>query len=196
MGSATHEVTNQPTPLVGHNVYAGDRALRDALAFHLPGADESGRVSFGALLGSEAMQTHARLANVHKPELHTHDRFGHRTDTVEFHPSYHALLGAAIEAGLHATPWAQGAGAHIDEREGPQSGAHIERAAGFVMFTQLEPSVLCPVSMTYAVTPALREPSGSTRGRKKHESPAGACASTRKASHIGADMNHLWPVMA
>ena len=26
-------------------------------------------------------------------------------------------------------------------------------------------------------------------------SPPGACASTRNASHIGADMNHLWPVM-
>jgi len=145
MGTATHEVTNQATPLVGHNVYLSDRALRDALAFHLPGADEVRRTTFGALLGSETMQTHARLANIHKPALHTHDRFGHRTDTVEFHPSYHALLSAAIEAGLHATPWARGA------------GAHIERAAGFLMFTQLEPSVLCPVSMTYAVTPSLRD---------------------------------------
>jgi len=145
MTMATHEVTNQPVPLVGHNVYAGDRALRDALAFHLPGADESGRTSLGALLGSEAMQTHARLANVHRPQLHTHDRFGHRVDTVEFHPSYHALIGSAIEAGLHATPWARG------------PGAHVERAAAFLMFTQLEPSVLCPVSMTYAVTPALRD---------------------------------------
>jgi putative acyl-CoA dehydrogenase len=142
--AATHEVLNQSTPLVGHNLYTGDRALRDALAFNLPGADESARTTFGALLGSEAMQTHARLANVHKPELHTHDRFGHRVDTVEFHPAYHALIGAAIDAGLHATPWSKG------------PGAHIERAAGFLMFTQLEPSVLCPISMTYAVTPALR----------------------------------------
>lgn len=142
--AATHEVLNQSNPLVGHNVYTGDRALRDALAFNLPGADESARQALGALLGSEAMQTHARLANVHKPELHTHDRFGHRVDTVEFHPSYHALIGAAIDAGLHATPWSKG------------PGAHIERAAGFLMFTQTEPSVLCPISMTYAVTPALR----------------------------------------
>src|ERR1700709_1119705 len=140
----THAVSNQSEPLVGHNVYGGDRALRDALRFHAPHADEASRLAFGAMLGSEAMQAHARLANIHKPELHTHDRFGHRTDTVEFHPSYHALLGTAVGAGLHATPWAKGA------------GAHIERAAGFIMFTQLEPSVLCPVSMTYAVTPALR----------------------------------------
>ena len=140
----THEVVNQPEPLTGHNVYAGDHALRDALAFHLPGADDAHRHVLGAALGSAAMQQHARLANLHKPELHTHDRFGHRIDEVEFHPSYHVLLGAATGAGLHATPWAHG------------PGAHIERAAGFLMFTQLESSVLCPISMTYAVTPALR----------------------------------------
>jgi len=140
----THEVANQVTPLAGHNLYGTDRALRDALRFHAPQADDARLVALGAQMGDAAMQLHARLANVHKPSLHTHDRFGRRSDTVEFHPSYHALLGAAVGAGLHATPWSQG------------QGAHIERAAGFMMFTQLEPSVLCPVSMTYAVTPALR----------------------------------------
>ena len=142
--AATHEVLNQSTVLAGHNVYSGDRALRDALAFHLPGADEQPRIALGALIGTEAMQEHARRANLHKPQLHTHDRFGHRVDEVEFHPSYHALMGAAIGAGLHGTPWARG------------PGAQIERAAAFLMYTQLEAAVLCPVSMTFAVTPALR----------------------------------------
>src|SRR5689334_17756363 len=128
--SATHEVFNQSTPLTGHNVYTGDAALRDALAFNLPDADDAPRAALGALLGSAPMQTHARLANIHKPELHTHDRFGHRVDTVEFHPAYHALMSAAVEHGLHGTPWSRG------------PGAHIERAAGFLMFTQLEPSML------------------------------------------------------
>jgi putative acyl-CoA dehydrogenase len=32
----------------------------------------------------------------------------------------------------------------------------VLRAAGFMLFTELEPSILCPISMTYAVTPALR----------------------------------------
>jgi putative acyl-CoA dehydrogenase len=144
MSAMTHEVFNQSTPLVDHDVYGSHRALRDALAFHCPGADEAPRHALGVRLGSGAMQAHARLANVHRPQLHTHDRFGHRIDEVEFHPSYHALLGAAVAAGLHATPWAQG------------TGAHIERAAAFLMFTELEASVLCPVSMSYAVTPALR----------------------------------------
>jgi putative acyl-CoA dehydrogenase len=144
MEHGTHEVSNQSRPLVDVNLYAGHRALRDALAHHLPGFDEAALQALGAACGSAAMQQHARLANLHKPVLHTHDRFGHRVDRVEFHPSYHALLGAATAAGLHATPWAHGA------------GAHLERAAAFMLFTELEPSVLCPVSMTYAVTPALR----------------------------------------
>jgi len=42
---------------------------------------------------------------------------------------------------------------------------------------------------------ALRVPSGRTRGRKKQLRPAGARASTRNASLIGADRNHLWPVI-
>ena len=41
---------------------------------------------------------------------------------------------------------------------------------------------------------ALRLPSGVQRGRKKQLKPFGLCARTRKASHIGADMNHLCPV--
>src|SRR5262249_6677094 len=79
------------------------------------------------------------------PALHSHDRTGRRIDQVEFHPSYHALLGSALSHGLHGTPWAS-----------RRPGTHIERAAAFMLFTELEPSVLCPVSMTYAVTPALR----------------------------------------
>ncbi|MCO5125243.1 MAG: acyl-CoA dehydrogenase family protein, partial [Rhizobacter sp.] len=85
-------------------------------------------------------------ANRFEPELKTHDRTGHRIDEVEFHPSYHVLMGAATAAGLHGTPWA-GEGSH----------PHVLRAASFMLFTELEPSILCPISMTYAVTPALQE---------------------------------------
>ncbi len=42
---------------------------------------------------------------------------------------------------------------------------------------------------------SLRRPSGVQRGTKKQDSPFGDCAVTRKASHIGADKNHLWPTM-
>ncbi len=142
--ATTHEVFNQPTPLVDYNLYATNRPLRDALAFHLPGSDEAPRLAQGARWGSSEWQTHARLANTHPPRLLSHDRFGRRIDQVEFHPSYHALMGEAVAAGLHGTPWSLG------------PGAHVERAAAFMQFTELEPSILCPISMSYAVTPALR----------------------------------------
>jgi putative acyl-CoA dehydrogenase len=141
---ATHEVLNQAPPYEDVNLYEAHAALRDALRLNAPALDGASLRALGAEAGSADMQRHARLANTHAPVLHTHDRSGRRIDEVEFHPSYHLLLGAALRHRLHGSPWAPG---------GP---GHVERAAGFMLFTELEPSVLCPVSMTYAVTPALR----------------------------------------
>lgn len=142
---ATHEVFNQPAPLAGYNLFETHRPLRDALRFNAPALDTAPLEALGAAAGSAAMQAHARLANVHTPVLHTHDRYGRRIDEVEFHPSYHALMAAAVGAGLHGTPWLGGS-----------ASPHVLRAAGFMLFTELEPSILCPISMTYAAAPALR----------------------------------------
>ncbi len=141
---ATHAVTNQVPPFENVNLFETNAALRDAVRFNAPALATDSLSTLGTLAGSAEMQRHARLANLHTPVLHSHDRFGHRIDEVEFHPSYHVLLGAALQHRLHGSPWAA---------DGP---SHVERAAGFMLFTELEPSVLCPVSMTYAVAPALR----------------------------------------
>ncbi|RQP23708.1 isovaleryl-CoA dehydrogenase [Piscinibacter terrae] len=140
----THQVFNQVAPLSNTNLFDGNAAMRDALRFNAASLATDDLSQLGATLGSEEFQTHARLANVHTPVLSTHDRFGHRVDTVEFHPSYHALMSLAVGSGLHGTPWAGG------------PHAHVKRAAGFMLFTETEPSTLCPISMTYAVTPALQ----------------------------------------
>jgi len=140
----THDVFNQPAPLTDYNLFVNHRPMRDALRFNAPGLDTDDLDELGVMLGSGEMQVHAMLANVNAPQLRTHDRFGHRADTVSFHPSYHALMAAAAGAGLHGTPWAGG------------EHAHLRRAAGFMLFTELEPSILCPISMTYAVMPALQ----------------------------------------
>ena len=147
--SATHEVFNQVEPLVDMNLFAGNRALQDALKFNAPAMDTAPLQALGQQVGSADMQTHARLANVFTPQLKSHSRFGHRIDQVEFHPSYHALMTAATAEGLHGTPFA--------DAEQASGHAHMKRAAGFMLFTELEPSMLCPISMTYAVTPALRD---------------------------------------
>ncbi|MBK0393379.1 isovaleryl-CoA dehydrogenase [Ramlibacter algicola] len=148
----THEVLNQPEPLAGYDLFAGNAPLRDGLKLNAPQLDTTALQALGQRLGTPEMQAHARLANVHAPQLRTHDRFGRRVDEVEFHPSYHVLMAAAVEAGLHGAPWA-----------GEGGSPHVERAAGFMLFTELEPSVLCPISMTYAVTPALRANAGVFR---------------------------------
>lgn len=58
-------------------------------------------------------------------------------------------MDTSVGAGLAGAAWA-------DERP----GAHVARAAGFMLMTTLEPGHLCPVSMTYAVVPALRHSPG------------------------------------
>ncbi|MBP2471719.1 putative acyl-CoA dehydrogenase [Crossiella equi] len=141
---ATHEVTNQVPPLLDFDT-AQDPALLAGL--HREGAAwaEPELHVLGTLAGSAAAQEQGRLANENPPVLRTHDRYGHRVDEVEFHPAWHQLMTTAVEAGLHAAPWR-------DYRP----GAHVARAAKFIAWSQVEAGHSCPVSMTYAVVPALR----------------------------------------
>ena len=141
---ATHEVVNQPPPLTDYDASA-DPALLDALRREGAGWAEPGLRELGRLAGSERAQENGRLANEHPPKLRTHDRYGHRVDEVEFHPAWHDLMTTAVSRGLHAAAWR-------DSRP----GAHVARAAGLYVWGQAEAGHLCPVSMTYAIVPALR----------------------------------------
>jgi putative acyl-CoA dehydrogenase len=145
MTATTHEVLNQPPPRVGHDAYDEDLALREAV--HREGAawadDELHEV--GRMVGDEDWIERGRTANENPPELTTHDRFGHRIDEVRYHPAYHELMDAGVHHGLAATPWRDG---------GP--GAHVARAASYVLWPQIDSGTLCPLTMTYAVVPSLR----------------------------------------
>ncbi|CAL9417572.1 Putative acyl-CoA dehydrogenase AidB [Streptomyces sp. enrichment culture] len=146
MAGSTHTVTNQVPPLVGYDVFSADRALADAVARHLdPDLREEvlGELTaLGRTSGSAQVQEWGRLANENPPRLRTHDRYGNRADEVEFHPSWHRLLGKGVSAGLTAA-WGRPAG-------------HLRRAAAFVVWTQVEAGNGCPLSMTHAAVPALR----------------------------------------
>ncbi|SEN33506.1 putative acyl-CoA dehydrogenase [Actinacidiphila rubida] len=96
----------------------------------------------GISAGSAQAQKWGEQANAHPPVLRTHDRYGHRIDEVEFHPAWHRLLGHAITAGL-TDAWSRPDG-------------HLRRAAGFLVWTQVEAGHGCPLSMTHAAVPALR----------------------------------------
>jgi putative acyl-CoA dehydrogenase len=104
MTQGTHEVTNQSEPWTDVNRLGTHQALQDALSFHGERADDPVLTALGAEAGSAALQEQARQADLHKPVLHSHDRFGRRIDEVEFHPTYHALMARALHHGLHGTP--------------------------------------------------------------------------------------------
>jgi putative acyl-CoA dehydrogenase len=143
--SATHEVTNQVPPLVGHDPIAGDAALAEACLRHADAATLESLADLGRLAGSEQAQEWGRVANENPPKLRTHDRYGHRIDEVEFHPYWHDLMRTAVGHGLAGAPWVD-ANPH----------AHVRRAVGYVGWTQVEMGHACPTTMTYAVVPALR----------------------------------------
>jgi putative acyl-CoA dehydrogenase len=141
--SDTHVVINQVPTLQEHNP-ATSPVLMEALVREGGqwGVDEV--FELGALSGSAKAIRWGELADRNQPVLRTHDRYGHRVDEVEYDPAYHELMTVAIRHGLHAAPWA-------DDR----LGSHVVRAAKNSVWT-VEPGHLCPISMTYAVVPALR----------------------------------------
>ena len=140
----THEVFNQVPPLIGYDV-ADDPAMLDALRREGAGWAEPEVRSIGRRAGTRQAQDWGRLANEHPPVLHTHDRYGQRVDEVEFHPAWHELMTVAIGSGLHAAPWRTG-----------RPGAHVARAAKLYLWGRTDAGHTCPVSMTYAIVPALR----------------------------------------
>ena len=139
----THVVTNQVPPLENYNP-ATSPVLTEALIREGGewGLDEV--TELGALSGSRQAQRWGELADRNQPILHTHDRYGRRIDEVEYDPAYHELMKVAVGHGLHAAPW-------VEDRP----GAHLVRAAKTSVWTP-EPGHICPISMTYAVVPALR----------------------------------------
>jgi len=79
----THIVTNQPPPLVGHDVLTSDVALVEAVEQYGGSGASAALSSLERLAGSEQAQWWGAEANACPPVLRTHDRYGHRVDEVE-----------------------------------------------------------------------------------------------------------------
>ncbi len=141
----THEVLNQPPPLVGQDLFGGDRALADAVARAGGGCHLARLSAFGRRCGSAEVREWGALANRFPPELHTFDRFGRRLDEVRFHPAYHQLMALGLEAGVAAAPW-----------DGTEAG-HVLHVALAFLLGQADAGTSCPMTMTYAAVPALLE---------------------------------------
>ncbi len=147
---ATHEVFNQPPPLLGYDMAAVDPVLTKALvreggAWALPQVEALGRTMSGEEVAHWAVE-----ANQNPPRLHTHDRWGNRADQVEFHPAWHNLVGTAVRNGLHSIPW----------ESDPGEGGHPARTALTFIASQIEAGHYCPISMAFAAVPTLRMQTG------------------------------------
>jgi putative acyl-CoA dehydrogenase len=141
---STHEVVNQAPLRADINEFGTNIPLVEAVRQYDAewALDDLTRV--GALVGTEEFQQDAERANRFEPQLRTHDRWGNRVDEVDYDPSYHRIIRAAVAEGAHTSAWAS-----------PRPGANVARAATFMLFAQIEPGHACPISMTHAAVPTL-----------------------------------------
>ncbi len=143
----THVVENQPGWTGDRDLWGDDLMLRDAVA--RAGGQAADLAPLGAELGREELRAAGMDANRNLPELVSFDRGGRRLDEVRFHPAYHRLMALGIGAGYAAVAW-----------EGGNTGGHASHAAMVYMMNQVEPGVCCPMTMTYAAIPVLKDAPG------------------------------------
>lgn len=148
----THEVTNQPVPLADYDLLATDLVLSEGVNREGAGWARARLERFAQRAGSKQAIQWGFQANENPPALHTHDRFGHRIDEVEFHPAWHEWMRLSIESGLASLPWSE-----------PREGSHVARIALMYLAAQIESGHTCPVSMTSSAIPVIRDESEVAR---------------------------------
>lgn len=142
----THEVANQPAALAGVNLYGSDPILT-AMTEQVPPQIAEVLSGLGTFFGSTETQELGRLANQSPPLLRSHDPQGHRIDSVEYHPAYHALMRRGVAAGLHCSIW--------DAAGGEGKVRTLARAARLYLTAQVDAGHLAPLSSTSASVAAL-----------------------------------------
>ena len=141
----THTVFNQAPPLGEIDVFSTNRPLVEAVQREGAGWISERAAELGRFVGGEPQQLWGRQANENRPVLRTFDRYGHRIDEVEFHPAWHQLMRMGVESELHSLPWTSS-----------EQAPHAARAALYMTAMQAEAGFCCPITMTFAVVPALR----------------------------------------
>jgi len=144
--TASTPFPNQPLPYADRNLYADDLPLQEALVRDGGAWAESAVQEWGATLGAATTLGLGDAANRHPPELAQFDARGERIDAIAFHPAWHELMRLATAAGVHCSPWAD-----------PRPGAQVARAARVHLHAQVENGTQCPLTMTYASVPVLRD---------------------------------------
>jgi putative acyl-CoA dehydrogenase len=176
----THAVTNTPPPFAPRDLWRDDTALREAVTREAGDGFDERLARYGALAG-DLLYVHGFDANRDRPRLRTHDAVGRRIDRVEFHPAYHALMGAAIEHGVAGLSWRD-----------PAPGAHVARAALSYLHHQADAGTSCPLTMTHAAVPVLRrEPAlreWADKAAALHYDPCEAPIADKRGVTLGMGM--------
>ncbi|WP_180683992.1 acyl-CoA dehydrogenase family protein [Tepidicella baoligensis] len=135
---ATHVVKNQADFPFGFNAFEDDVVLKAVIERDAPWAAAKCS-AIGQLAGDEGIQELARQANRNIPELKTHDRYGNRIDWVDFHPSWHQLMGLAWQHEVPTLSWTA-----------KEAHPHLARAVLSYLWNQVEQGTGCPTGMAYA----------------------------------------------
>lgn len=141
----THVVDNQPPPFAERDLWHDDLALQQCVQREGAEAFTQAVQHYGVLAGGELYRI-GFDANRQRPLLRTHDAQGNRIDTVDFHPAYHRLMATAKTRGVAGLSW-----------RSAQPGAHVARAALSYLHHQAEAGTSCPLTMTHAAVPVLRQ---------------------------------------
>ncbi len=149
----THNVLNTPPHMGDQDLWAHDIALREGVTREGGHFAGDRLAEFGKHSGSADTIERANLANRYPPELKAFDRYGMRINEVTFHPAYHDLMALAITHEVPNFAWLH-----------PQPGAQVAHLAMSYMLNQAEGGVMCPMAMTYAALPVLRDSPGTPHG--------------------------------
>ena len=187
----SHSVVNQAQQLEDNNtydLYDCDQMLKTALQCFggQSEATESIIKPYSQHLSTRQSYENARLSNKHLPTLNYFDRYGHRIDEVEYHPSYHTLMKDAIAGGMTNLLWQEYSPAYVEckgkadktlselidknkkncntmgQKSNPyfESGRYLTRGALLYMHYQLESGTACPLVMTSAASSVLKQTVG------------------------------------
>ena len=184
---STHEVLNQPPPLVDYNAFDADPALREALERE-GGAWGVDRVrDFGAVVGS-AGGARARPARAAQPARSCTRTTATATASTRS-TTTRRCTGCCASASSARSTRCRGA------TRGP--GAHVVRAGLFYLLNQLDTGPCCPMSINYAAMPTMRQDAGA--GRRVGAAPdaarlrplrAGGHGDDREAGRLGSARQH------
>jgi putative acyl-CoA dehydrogenase len=142
---ATHEVVNQPPPFEDVNAFLLDTALREAVERDAAPWLEPVREA-GAHFASAEANDACRRAQRNLPVLHTHDRYGHRVDAVEYDSGFHWMLSSMVERGIGTLPWTD-----------PRPGAEVARTALMYLANGLDTAPTCPIAINHGAVAMLRQ---------------------------------------